>query len=148
MTKPHQGPISSLYHCSKFKMSNKTKCWRGCGYTGLLHTATILESRQILITTLNIHVPHNIAIPHPDKYPQETLTFCARKYAPKCSLLHYEEDRHPETTQMLISKKREVHSGKFTQWHSNQPQWCSQPQANSTDELNNITWSRTKTPQY
>ena len=105
MTKAHQGPVSSLYHCSKFKMSNNTKCWRGCGFTGLLHTATILESRLILITTLNIHVPHNIAIPHPDKYPQETLTFCPRKHAPKCSLLHCEEGRHPETTQILISKK-------------------------------------------
>ena len=50
-------------------------------------------------------VPHNIAIPHPDKYPQETLTFCPRKHAPKCSLLHCEEGRHPETTQILISKK-------------------------------------------
>ena len=93
----------SHYHCPKFKTSNNTKWWRGCGYTGLFHTATTLENRLILMTTLNIHVLHNIAFPHPDTYPQETLAFCPRKHATKSSLLHCEEGGHPETTQMCSS---------------------------------------------
>lgn len=42
----------------------------------------------------------------------------------------------------------EVHCGKFIQWHVNQqPQWCSQPQANSKDRLSNATWRGTKNSQ-
>lgn len=94
-----------LYHCPKVKISSNTR--GGCAYTELFHTAKALESGLTFLTTLNTHVPHNIAFPLPGVYSQETLAYSPGKRAPKCSSLHREEGETPEMIQMPIAERME-----------------------------------------